>query len=159
MNKKILIFGAGYVGSSLSVLLAEHYQVVVVDIDREKIKKIEKKQAPIDEPLLQEFLNKKSLNLSATFSYHEEIATSDIIILALPTNFDEVSNFFDTSILEKVITDISISDSNPIVVIKSTIPIGFTNKINKAFPELSIVFVPEFLREGRAIEDNYILKG
>tara|TARA_Y100000766_G_scaffold276517_1_gene280776 strand:- start:108 stop:1274 length:1167 start_codon:yes stop_codon:yes gene_type:complete len=154
MIKKILVFGAGYVGSSLSVLLAEYFEVVLVDVDEEKIKKIENKQKPIDEPLLQDFLNEKSLNLSATTSYKEDLATSDLVILALPTNYDEVANFFDTSILEKVLTDISASDSNATVVIKSTIPIGFTEKVRKAFPEFSIVFVPEFLREGCAIEDN-----
>lgn len=154
MIKKILVFGAGYVGSSLSVLLAEYFQVVLVDVDRAKVKKIENKQAPINEPLMQELLNEKSLNLSATICYQEDLATSDLVILALPTNYDEVVNFFDTSILEKVLNDINTSDSNATVVIKSTIPIGFTKKVSNAFPKLSIVFVPEFLREGCAIKDN-----
>ena len=120
------------------MLLAEYFEVVLVDVDEEKIKKIENKQKPIDEPLLQDFLNEKSLNLSATTSYKEDLATSDLVILALPTNYDEVANFFDTSILEKVLTDISASDSNATVVIKSTIPIGFTEKVRKAFPKFSI---------------------
>ena len=154
MIKKILVFGAGYVGSSLSVLLAEYFHVVLVDIDEEKIKKIQKKQRPINEPLLQEFLNEKSLDLSATTSYKEDLTTSDLVILALPTNYDEVANFFDTSILDKVLTDINAINSNATVIIKSTIPIGFTEKVSKAFPKLSIVFAPEFLREGCAIEDN-----
>jgi UDPglucose 6-dehydrogenase len=154
MIKKILVFGAGYVGSSLSVLLAEYFQVVLVDVDQAKVKKIENKQAPINEPLIQELLNEKSLNLSATICYQEDLATSDLVILALPTNYDEVVNFFDTSILEKVLNDINTSDSNATVVIKSTIPIGFTKKVSNAFPKLSIVFVPEFLREGCAIQDN-----
>lgn len=154
MIKKILVFGAGYVGSSLSVLLAEYFQVVLVDVDLAKVKKIENKQAPINEPLIQELLNEKSLNLSATICYQEDLATSDLVILALPTNYDEVVNFFDTSILEKVLNDINTSNSNATVVIKSTIPIGFTKKVSNAFPKLSIVFVPEFLREGCAIKDN-----
>lgn len=154
MIKKILVFGAGYVGSSLSVLLAEYFQVVLVDVDQAKVKKIENKQAPINEPLIQEFLNEKSLNLSATICYQEDLATSDLVILALPTNYDEVANFFDTSILETVLNDINTSDSNATVVIKSTIPIGFTKKVSNAFPKLSIVFAPEFLREGCAIKDN-----
>jgi len=154
MIKKILVFGAGYVGSSLSVLLAEYFHVVLVDIDEEKIKKIQKKQRPINEPLLQEFLNEKSLDLSATTSYKEDLTTSDLVILALPTNYDEVANFFDTSILDKVLTDINAINSNATVIIKSTIPIGFTEKVSKAFPKLSIFFAPEFLREGCAIEDN-----
>lgn len=154
MIKKILVFGAGYVGSSLSVLLAKHYQVILVDINQDKVKKINLKQAPIDEPLLENFISKKSLNLLATTSYEEHLANVDIIILALPTNYNEVTNFFDTSILELILKDLSMFKLKANIVIKSTIPIGFTKNVCKIYPNLSIVFVPEFLREGNAIEDN-----
>jgi len=154
MIKNILVFGAGYVGSSLSILLAEHFQVILVDTDQAKLKKIAQKEAPIEEPLLQDFLSTRDLNLSATSSFQEHLAHTDLIILALPTNYDENTNFFDTSILEQVLSDLSASNTTATVVIKSTIPIGFTDKVSKAFPNLSIVFVPEFLREGHAILDN-----
>ena len=98
MIKKILVFGAGYVGSSLSILLAEHFQVILVDTDQAKLKKITQKVAPIEEPLLQELLITRDLNLSATSSFQEHLAHTDLIILALPTNYDENTNFFDTSI-------------------------------------------------------------
>ena len=154
MIKKILVFGAGYVGSSLSILLAEHFQVILVDTDQAKLKKIAQKEAPIEEHLLQDFLSTRDLNLSATSSFEEHLAYTDLVILALPTNYDENTNFFDTSILEQVLNDLSASNTTATVVIKSTIPIGFTDKVSKAFPNLSIVFVPEFLREGHAILDN-----
>ena len=154
MIKKIVVFGAGYVGSSLSILLAEHFQVILVDTDQAKIKKISQKEASIEEPLLQEFLCQRNLNLSATPSFTEHLVNTDLIVLALPTNYDENTNFFDTSIVEQVLSDLSASNITATVVIKSTIPIGFTNKVSKAFPNLSIVFVPEFLREGHAILDN-----
>lgn len=154
MIKKIMVFGAGYVGSSLSVLLAEHFQVILVDTDQAKLKKIARKEAPIKEPLIQDFLSEKSLNLSATSFFEGHLANTDLVILALPTNYDEKTNFFDTSILEQVLADLSASNTSAIVVIKSTIPIGFTDKVSKAFPNLLIVFVPEFLREGHAILDN-----
>lgn len=154
MIKKIVVFGAGYVGSSLSVLLAEHFQVVLVDTDQTKVKKITQKEAPIDEPLMQDFLNERNLNLLATSSFEEHIANTDLVILALPTNYDEKTNFFDTSILEQILAKLSESNITATVVIKSTIPIGFTDKVRKVFPNLLIVFVPEFLREGHAISDN-----
>ena len=154
MIRKIVVFGAGYVGSSLSVLLAEHFQVILVDTDQAKVKKIAQKEAPVDEPLLQEFLRERKLNLLATTSFEEHLANTDLVILALPTNYDEKTNFFDTSILEQVLAELSESNTKATVVIKSTIPIGFTDKVSKVFPNLSIVFVPEFLREGHAIADN-----
>jgi len=154
MIKKIVVFGAGYVGSSLSILLAEHFQVILVDTDQVKLKKIVQKKAPIDEPLLQEFLSKRDLNLSATSSFKDHLAHTDLIILALPTNYDETTHFFDTSIVEQVLSDLNAANTTATVVMKSTIPIGFTDKVSKAFPNLSIVFIPEFLREGHAILDN-----
>ena len=131
MIKKIVVFGAGYVGSSLSILLAEHFQVILVDTDQVKVKKIAQKEAPIEEPLLQEFLSTRNLNLSATSSFKEHLANTDLVILALPTNYNENTNFFDTSILEQVLSDLSASNTTATVVIKSTIPIGFTDKVSK----------------------------
>lgn len=154
MINKILIFGAGYVGSSLGVLLAEQFEVILVDKDQAKIEKIKNKLAPINEPLIEDFLKNKSVNLLATTSYREHIFNTDLVIIALPTNYDEDSNFFDTSVIESIISDFSKEDLKATILIKSTVPIGFTQKLIKAYPNLAIVFAPEFLREGHAIEDN-----
>ena len=154
MISKILVFGAGYVGASLSALLAQNYEVVLVDIDPHKVKKINNKQAPIDEPLLEEFLLNDDINLSASSSFDRHLESSDLVILALPTDYDSETNCFNTSIIESVLFDINNFDPEATIVIKSTVPIGFTKKIKKDFPKLSLAFIPEFLREGKAIEDN-----
>lgn len=154
MVKKILVFGAGYVGSSLGLLLSQYYDVVIVDTDYQKVKKINNKQAPIHEPLMQDYFDNKSLNFSACKSYEEHIQTTDLIIISLPTNYDEKINHFDTSILESVISDINKKGYLGFIVIKSTVPIGFTEKMSNHYPNLNITFVPEFLREGKALLDN-----
>lgn len=154
MINKILVFGAGYVGASLSVLLAQNYEVALIDVDPLKIKKINNKEAPINEPLLQEFLLNDDINLSASSSYNSHLESTDLIILALPTDYNAESNSFDTSIIESVISDLNDLGTKAAIVIKSTVPIGFTDKMNEIFPNLSLAFVPEFLREGKAIEDN-----
>ncbi|MDA0900419.1 MAG: nucleotide sugar dehydrogenase [Proteobacteria bacterium] len=153
MIKKIAIIGAGYVGSSLGVLLATYYEVVLIDQDHDKVNKVNNKQAPLDEPLMQDYLNQKKLNLIASDSL-KECLDSQLVILALPTNYDVDSNFFDTSILESVLYELNDSAFNGVVVIKSTIPIGFTNRMQELYSSFSILFVPEFLREGQAFMDN-----
>jgi UDPglucose 6-dehydrogenase len=153
MIKKIGVIGAGYVGSSLSILLAQYYEVALVDTDPFKVNKLNNKEAPLDEPLMQDYLNQKKLNLIATDSL-KECLDSQLVILALPTNYDVGSNFFDTSILESVLYELNDSAFKGVVVIKSTIPIGFTNRMQELYSSFSILFVPEFLREGQAFTDN-----
>lgn len=154
MIDKILVFGAGYVGSSLGILLSKNYQVIMVDTDQIKVDKINLKQSPIDEHLMAEYLKNKNLNLYASQSFSEHLTTTDLIILALPTNYDESSNCFDTSVLESVLNELNESVFSKTIVIKSTVPIGFTEHAKKSFKNLEIIFVPEFLREGNALEDN-----
>ena len=154
MIDKILVFGAGYVGSSLGILLSKNYQVIMVDTDKIKVDKINLKQSPIDEHLMAEYLKNENLNLYASQSFSEHLTSTDLIILALPTNYDESSNCFDTSVLESVLNELNESVFTKTIVIKSTVPIGFTEHAKKSFKNLEIIFVPEFLREGNALEDN-----
>jgi len=154
MIKKILVFGAGYVGSSLGILLATKYEVVLIDTDQVKVNKINNKKAPIEEPLMQEFLDNKNLNLIASASFNKHISSTDMIILALPTNYDEKINSFNTSSLKTTLAELNKIECKAEIVIKSTIPIGFTQEAEKEFSNLRILFVPEFLREGKALEDN-----
>ncbi|MEL0115000.1 MAG: 2-dehydropantoate 2-reductase N-terminal domain-containing protein, partial [Gammaproteobacteria bacterium] len=123
MINKILVFGAGYVGASLSVLLAQNYEVALIDVDPLKIKKINNKEAPINEPLLQEFLLNDDINLSASSSYNSQLESTDLIILALPTDYNAELNSFDTSIIESVISDLNDLGTKAAIVIKSTVPI------------------------------------
>ena len=153
MIKKIAVFGAGYVGSSLGILLAQHYEVALIDKDLSKVDKLNKRQAPLDEPLMQDYLNEKKLNLIAAHSF-EECLDSQLVILALPTDYDIETNFFDTSILESVLYELHDSAFSGGVVIKSTIPIGFIKRMKELYPSFPIMFVPEFLREGKALIDN-----
>ena len=154
MVKNILVFGAGYVGSSLSVLLAEKYETILVDIDFDKVNKINSGVPPIEDTLMKNYLDTKNLKLFATTEGEGYINNSDLIILALPTNYDEINNYFDTSILEHVLNSINKKLFNGSIIIKSTIPIGFTASMRIKFPSLKILNIPEFLREGKAIEDN-----
>ncbi len=154
MIKKILVFGAGYVGSSLGILLSQNFQTILIDKDIDKVNKINNKEAPINEPLLNEYLKQERINICASLSFEEHINDTDLIILALPTNYDETSNYFDTSILESVLVKLDKSEFNGPIIIKSTVPVGFTQNAKKIYKNLNIVFAPEFLREGNAIEDN-----
>ena len=153
MINKIVVIGAGYVGSSLGVLLAQHYEVVLVDTDLIKVNKVNNKNSPLDDPLIEDYLNQKELNLIASNTF-EEYLGFELAILALPTNYDAISNFFDTSILESALYELSDANFSGIIVIKSTIPIGFTYRMQELYPNLSILFVPEFLREDQALIDN-----
>jgi UDPglucose 6-dehydrogenase len=153
MIKKIGVIGAGYVGSSLGILLAQHYEVALIDKDLSKVNKLNKRQAILDESLMQDFLNEKELNLVASDSF-QECLDSQLVILALPTNYDTETNFFDTSILESVLYELNDSAFNGVVVIKSTVPIGFTCRMQELYQSLSVLFIPEFIREGQALMDN-----
>ncbi len=152
-KSEIVVIGAGYVGSSLGVLLAQNYEVALIDKDPIKVNKINNKKSPIDEPLMQEYLDKKELTLKA-FSSFNKFTDFELAILALPTNYDPIGNIFDTSILESVLSSLCKYNFKGIVVIKSTIPIGFSKKMQEIYPNLTIIFVPEFLREGNALSDN-----
>lgn len=153
MIKNILVFGAGYVGCSLGVLLAKKYNVVIIDTDKNKVDKINNRQAPINDTLINSYLD-DNINLKASNNINENLDLYDLIILALPTNYDEATNFFDTSILESILSNLDNLKISTSIVIKSTIPLGYTEKVRKKYKNLSIFFVPEFLREGYAIEDT-----
>ena len=153
MIKKIAVIGAGYVGCSLGILLAQHYEVTLIDTDVSKVNKLNNKQAPLDEPLMQNYLNEKNLKLIA-YDSCQECFDSQFVILALPTNYNAETDCFDTTILESVLLELSDSNFSGVIVIKSTIPIGFTLRMQQLYPNLSIHFVPEFLREGQVLMDN-----
>ena len=154
MIKNIVIIGAGYVGTSLSVLLSQSYQVTVVDNNESKLDLINRNISPISDQLIQDFFNKKKLNLKTSSSIESAIKNSDLIILSLPTNYNSSDNYFDTSILEEVICRIFKSGLRIPILIKSTVPIGFTEKMIQKYKGQKIIFSPEFLREGKALHDN-----
>ena len=152
-NPKITVIGAGYVGMSLAALLAENYQVRVHDIDVAKIKKINQKQSPINDPHLQSFMGSRELNIQAFSSLHEACENADFIIIAISTNYDEALESFDLSFLRELILELHAMPHKPTIVIKSTISIGFTKDICIELSTDKIIFSPEFLREGSAILD------
>jgi len=152
--KNIVTIGAGYVGTSLSVLLSQSYQVTVVDNNESKLDLINRNISPISDQLIQDFFNKKKLNLKTSSSIESAIKNSDLIILSLPTNYNSSDNYFDTSILEEVICRIFKSGLRIPILIKSTVPIGFTEKMIQKYKGQKIIFSPEFLREGKALHDN-----
>lgn len=150
---KIAVAGTGYVGLSLSVLLAQQNKVVAFDIDSEKINLINKKRSPIVDTYISKFLSQKNLNLIATCDYQLAIRDADFVIIATPTNYDSNENSFDTSSVEDILNKVKTLNPNTTVIIKSTIPVGFTEKMRQRFNE-NIIFAPEFLREGKALYDN-----
>lgn len=151
---KIAVAGAGYVGLSLSILLSQHHEVTVVDILPEKAALINQRKSPIIDPDISEFFKNKNLRLSATVNGDTAYRNADYVIIATPTNYDPEQNYFDTSSVEEVIQLTLERNSNAIIVIKSTVPVGFTKEISKKYHTDRILFSPEFLREGRALNDN-----
>jgi len=151
---KITIIGAGYVGFSLAVLLSQEKEVILFDIDTSKLELIDKNKSPIHDQRIEEFLVQKELFLNTSYDLAEAISEADLIILALPTNFIESSQSFETTQIESVIYQIIASNLRPPILIKSTVPFGYTKKLQAQHPNLSIIFSPEFLREGSALEDN-----
>ena len=151
---KITIVGTGYVGLSLAVLLAQHNQVVALDINPKKIKLLNSKKSPIADKEIEEFLTNKDLNLEATLDKNYAYKDSEFIIIATPTDYDEISSSFNTDTIEAVIKDILDINSNAVIVIKSTVPVGYTDQIREKFDNINILFSPEFLREGQALYDN-----
>lgn len=156
MNKKykIAIAGTGYVGLSLAVLLSQHNKVYAVDIIPEKVELINKKKSPIVDKELEEYLATKSLDLTATLDAEMAYADADFVIIAAPTNYDPKRNFFDTSAVESVIDLVMQVNPNAVMIIKSTVPVGYTQTIRENKKCNNIIFSPEFLREGKALYDN-----
>ena len=151
---KIAVAGTGYVGLSIATLLSQHHQVTAVDIIPEKVELINQRKSPIIDKEIEEYLATKELNLRATLNAEEAYRDADFVVIATPTNYDSKKNFFDTSAVETVIRLVMQYNPNAIMVIKSTIPVGFTENIRKKTGSKNILFSPEFLRESRALYDN-----
>lgn len=151
---KIAVAGTGYVGLSIATLLAQHHQVMAVDIIPEKVELINQRKSPIQDEYIEKYLAEKKLNLTATLDAEKAYRDADFVIIAAPTNYDSQKNFFDTSAVEAVIKLVIQCNPNAIMVIKSTIPVGYTESIRKKFCCNSIIFSPEFLRESKALYDN-----
>lgn len=154
MNKQIVVAGAGYVGLSLAVLLAQHNRVVVVDVIKEKVESINKKESPIQDEYIEKYLSEKELNLTATLEGDKAYKDAEYVIIAAPTNYDSKKNHFDTSAVEAVIEQVLSINPNAIMIIKSTIPVGYTESVRKKYNSTNILFSPEFLRESKALYDN-----
>ncbi len=151
---KIAIIGTGYVGLSNAVLLSQHHEVVALDIIKEKVDMVNDHKSPIIDKELEEYLTNKPLNLKATLSKEEAYDHANFVIIATPTNYDSTMNFFDTSSVDQTIDDASKSCSRATIIIKSTIPVGYTESQRKNHPGINIIFSPEFLREGKALYDS-----
>lgn len=151
---KIAVAGTGYVGLSLAVLLAQHNEVWAVDIIPEKVEKINNKISPIQDNEIEEYLQTKQLNLTATLDAEKAYSGADFVVIAAPTNYDPNLNYFDTSAVESVIKQVMKIEPNALMVIKSTIPVGYTKNIRQKFACENIIFSPEFLRESKALYDN-----
>lgn len=151
---KISIAGTGYVGLSIATLLAQHNEVTAVDIVAERVEMINNKKSPIQDDYIEDYLANKELNLRATLDAEAGYKDADFVVIAAPTNYDSVKNFFDTSAVEDVIAKVMQYNPDAIMVIKSTIPVGYTESVRKKFNSDNIIFSPEFLRESKALYDN-----
>lgn len=152
---KIAVAGTGYVGLSLATLLSQKHEVIALDVIPDKVEKINNRVSPIKDEYIEKFFEEKNLNLKATLDYKEAFTGARFVIISTPTNYDDKTNFFDTSLVEDIIKKvIEIGDPNTVMVVKSTIPVGFVNSMKKKYGIDNIFFSPEFLREGQALYDN-----
>ncbi len=152
---KIAVAGTGYVGLSLATLLSQNNEVVALDVIPEKVEMINNRISPIQDEYIEKYFKEKKLNLKATLDYKEAFEGARFVIISTPTNYDEEKNFFDTSSVEDIIQKvISMNDDNIVMVVKSTIPVGFINNMKEKYNIYNIMFSPEFLREGKALYDN-----
>ena len=151
---KISVAGTGYVGLSIATLLSQHHQVTAVDIIPEKVEKINKKQSPIQDEYIEKYLAEKNLNLTATLDAKSAYKTADFVIIATPTNYDPRTNNFNTSHVEEVIEEVLAVNPKAVMVIKSTVPVGYTDSLYAKYKNINLLFSPEFLRESKALYDN-----
>ena len=153
---KIAVAGTGYVGLSMATLLAQKHSVMAVDIIPEKVEMINRRKSPIQDEYIEKYFAEKELDLTATLDAEAAYKDAEFVVIAAPTNYDAKKNFFDTSAVEDVISKVMQYNPNAIMVIKSTIPVGYTESVRKKFNNNNIIFSPEFLRESKALYDNLI---
>ncbi len=151
---KIAVAGTGYVGMSIATLLSQHHRVIAVDVLPEKVEKINRRISPIQDEYIEKYLAEKELDLTATLDGAAAYAQADFVVIAAPTNYDPVKNFFDTSHVEEVIELVLKVNPEAVMVIKSTVPVGYTKSLQARYPSGKFLFSPEFLRESKALYDN-----